>query len=117
MTGKTVLIGNNALVGSLDVLGFVGWFSHEDRKKNDSHGPNIDFEGMSPSCFITLNNLRGDVIGSSANRFSLFVGMFQLGGQSKITNLDTNVTIQEEITQFQVTMNDAIFVEILNSTK
>ena len=112
MAGKFVLVGQNPLVGGLDVLGLVRGLADEGGEADDAHGPDIDLEGMTALLLVAVNDLGSDVVGSAADGLALLVGAGQTGGQTKVSDLDVEVLVQEEIAQLEVAMDDVDAVHV-----
>lgn len=60
-----------------------------------------------------LQDLRCDIIGSSADSSSFLSGEAYFGSETKITHFDVHILIKEEISKFKISMNDFFMVEII----
>ena len=115
MTWKAVLVSNNSLIRCLDVLRFVRRFANQNGEENDSHRPNVYLERVTPGCLVALNDFWGNVIGCSTDGLSFFIGMLQFRGQSKVAYFNTEMTIQKQVAQLEITMDNTIVVKMQDS--
>ena len=67
---------------------------------------------MTSGCFVALNNFRSNVIGSAANSFPFLVWTLQFSSKTKVAYFDIDISIEKEVTKFEVPMNDTTFVEV-----
>ena len=64
---------------------------------------------------FTLKNLRGDVVRSTTDgSFALSIKL-EFGSKTKVTNLDLHLLVEEEITKLEISMDDPMRVEVLDS--
>ena len=57
-----------------------------------------------------------DVVRSSADcSFSLSVKL-QFSGETEITNLDLHLVVEEQVTELQISVNDTVAVQVLDSS-
>ena len=61
---------------------------------------------------IFLQNLRCNVVGSAANGFFAVSFIFYFGAQSKITDLGVHEFVDEYVSQFEISMNNSLFMYI-----
>ena len=64
---------------------------------------------------LTLEHLRSDIVGSTANGALPLTIELKLGGETKITDLDLHLVVEEEVAQLQISVDDAMTVEVLDS--
>ena len=64
---------------------------------------------------LALQNFGSDVVGSTANGSLPLSVKFELGGQTKVTNFDFHFVIQEQVTNFEISVNDSVRVKVLDS--
>lgn len=112
MAGKAVLVGNNTLVRGLHILRFIWWLPDQHGEENDSHRPNVYFERVPTGCLVTLDDFWGNIVGSSADCLTLFVWVLQLCCQSKVPYFNTEVAIQEQVSQLEITVDNAAIVKM-----
>lgn len=67
-----------------------------DLVHDDSDGPHINFIWVS----LSLQDLRGNIIRSTANRFLFLLIILQPSRQPKISQFDLHILIKEQISQF-----------------
>ena len=63
---------------------------------------------------LALKYLRCDVVGSTADgAFALSVEL-ELSGKTEVSDFDLHAVVQEEVAQLEVSVDDAVGVEILD---
>lgn len=62
---------------------------------------------------LSLQYFRSYVIRCAAYCFFLLSFVLQLGGQTEVAQLDLHVFVQEEVTEFEISMDDFVLVQIL----
>ena len=77
----------------------------------DSSGPHINFVRMAS---YTLYYLGRDVVWRPTHGSFLFLHKLQLGSKPKISNFNIHILIHEDIPHLEITMNDSIFVHVLD---
>mmetsp|Transcript_24372 Transcript_24372/g.70101 ORF Transcript_24372/g.70101 Transcript_24372/m.70101 type:complete len:311 (-) Transcript_24372:1790-2722(-) len=117
VAGKLVLVGQNALVGGLDVLGLVRGLADEGGEADDAHGPYVDLEGMPALLLVAVDDLRGDVVGGAADGLALLVGAGQAGGETKVSDLDVEVLVEEEVAELEVAVDDVDVVHVADGVE
>ena len=100
MIRETVVAGLDFFVSGLNFWGFKWWFSNQLGVNYDADGPDINLIRMS----FSLKDLRSNIVGSSANGLFLFLIVLESGCESKVTQLDLHIFIQEQVTELK-TMN------------
>ena len=100
----------NPLISGGSFIGLKRRKAHIKCVNNDSNAPDIDLEVIS----FALENFRGDVVGSPTNRAFKFPLEFELGCESEITNLDIEVLIDEDVSEFQISVDDVLGVQELD---
>lgn len=113
MTGKAVFVGQNALVGTLDVLGFVGRLAYEDGVQDDTHGPDINLEGVTSFGLVVLDDFGCDIVGCSTDGFPFLLSILQTRGQAQISNFDVEVLVQKQVTEFEITVDHILIMNVL----
>ena len=64
---------------------------------------------------LALQHFGRDVIRRSANG-ALFLSVeIEFGSQAKITQLDLHLVVEEQVAQFQITVDDAMRVQVFES--
>jgi hypothetical protein len=109
---ETVSAHFDLLVSRLDVRSLERRSADTEGINNDPDGPNIDLIGMSAAILL---NLWCNVIGSAANRVPFFGVELKLGRQSEITNFKFHFIRLEEISQFKISVNNSISVQIFDT--
>ena len=94
MLGEMVVVAPNAIVSCFYIVGVERRLSRQKCENNDADSPDIDFERVAP---LRLKQLRRQIVGRTTESFLGLPFMIELGSQTKITNLDLHLTIEEEI--------------------
>lgn len=63
---------------------------------------------------LALEHLGGDIVRSTANCSLSLAIELELGGKTEITDLNLHLVVKEEIAQLEISMNDAMTVEVLD---
>lgn len=64
---------------------------------------------------LALQNLRSNVVWRTADGPLPFSIKFELGRETEVTNFDFHFVIQEQVTDFEISVNDPVRVEVLHS--
>ena len=64
---------------------------------------------------LTFKHLRSDVVGSTANSSLALAIELKLRCETEVTYLDLHLIVEEQVTELEITMDDAMRVEILQS--
>ena len=84
--------------------------SNDQSVDDNSKRPDIDLVRV-PT--LSLKNLRGNIIRSTANRSLLLSVEIEFRCKTKITELYLHLVVQEEISKLKISMNDPMRVQIL----
>jgi hypothetical protein len=63
----------------------------------------------------TLQDLWGDVVGSTAHGFAAFGVEGEASSEAEVTDLDFQIFGEEEITEFEVPVDDLVVVDVLDT--
>lgn len=89
---------------------WLRYLPNKKRVNDNSKRPHINFIGMS---IFSFEDFRRNIIGRTTNGFLLFTFEFNLRGKAKITKLENHVITKEEVSEFEISMDDLIRVEVL----
>ena len=64
---------------------------------------------------LAFEHLRSDIVRSTADRALALSIELKLGSETEITDLDLHLVVEEEITELQVSVNNAMTVKVLDS--
>ncbi len=64
---------------------------------------------------LALEDLRGDIVGSTTNGTLALTVEFKFSCETEITNLDLHLVVKEEVTKLEISMDDAMTVQVLHS--
>lgn len=95
-------------IGGLDFGSFKGRFTDELGVNDDTDRPDVDLVRVP----LPFQNLRSDVVGSSADSFLFLFIVLQPRGQSEVPQFDLHVFVEEEVSQFEISMDDFVLVKI-----
>ena len=65
---------------------------------------------------LALEDLGGDIVGSTTNGTLALTIEFKFGCETEITNLDLHLVVKEEVTKLEISMDDAMTVQVLHSS-
>jgi hypothetical protein len=65
----------------------------------------------------TFKDLGRDVVGRAAHGLPPLSRMGQFGSQAKITDPNLQIISQQQVPQFQISMDDHLFLEILDGQR
>ena len=63
---------------------------------------------------LAFEDLRSDIVGSTANSALSLTVELELGGKTEITYFDFHLVVKEQVTEFQISMDNAMTVEVFN---
>ena len=63
---------------------------------------------------LSLEHLRGDIVGRTADRTLALTIELKLRRQTEVTNLNLHLVVKEEVTELEISMNDAMTVKVFN---
>ena len=64
---------------------------------------------------LSLEHFRGDIVGRTADRSLALTIELKLGCQTEITDLNLHLVVEEEVTELEISMNDAMTVKVFDS--
>ena len=108
---KIILAIFNFFVRHLYLIGLKRWSAKQARKADDSCWPDVHFVRMA---YWSLHNLWRDVIWSTAHGTFLLVCELKFGRKPKITHLDFHRIIQKNIAQLKISMDNSIWVHVVD---
>ena len=106
---ERILVHFDTSVSGFDIGGFKWRFSYDESVDDDSQRPDVDLVRVTGSA---LQNLGSDVVGRTANS-PLFLSIkIELCSKTEITEFDGHFVIKEEISQFQISVDDPVGVKV-----
>ena len=108
--GERVAVLPNSAVRGFDISGLKGWFSNDESVDDDTEGPDVNLVGVTALAF---KHFWRDIVGSTANRAFFLAIEVEFGGETEIAQLDLHLVVEEEIAEFEIAMDDAMRVQIL----
>jgi len=102
---------HDLLVQVLHVICFERHRSVQHREQNDSRAPQISFEA--PVAFVS-NDLGRDVGGRTALLVHGFVFLDGLA-DAEVSNLDVALTVEQDVVEFDVSVEDSLRVDVANT--
>ena len=112
MYRKLILALLDSLQSFIFIFRLERWLAKQHRKTDDSNGPEIHFIWVTER---TWHNLRCQVVESPTNTDFLLISELQFGGFAEITDFDLHGFVEEDVGEFQITMNDLILMHVINS--
>lgn len=109
---EVVRVHANALVGGLDVGGLEWRLTNNKRVNDDADGPDVHLVGVA---LLALEHLGRDVIWRTADGALALSIELQLGGETEISDLDLHLVVDEQVTELEISVNDAMRVHVLDS--
>ena len=82
-------------------------FSNNERVDYDAQRPNIHLVRVAALAF---EDLGGDIVRRTANRALLLTIKVKLRGKAKVAQFDLHLVVEEEVAEFEVTMDDPVRV-------
>ena len=82
-------------------------FSNNERVDDDAQRPNIHLVRVAALAF---EDLGGDIVRRTADRALLLAIKVKLRGKAEVTQLDLHLVVEEEVAEFEVTMDDSVRV-------
>ena len=109
---ESVGVHSNSLISRFDVRSLKGRLADNQRIDDDTDRPNVDFVRVTLFAFqhFGRNIVRGTADGTLALTIEL-----EFRGQTEITDFDLHFVVQEEVTELQISVDDAMTVEVLDS--
>lgn len=103
----------NLFVSLLYILGLERRSSVNESVHDDTETPYIHFVTMS----LGLEDFRGNVVGGSAYGPPFLPRESNFGGKPEITHFNVHVLAEEQVSQFEISVDDFSVVEVLQSFK
>jgi hypothetical protein len=100
--GEAELSLHNLFVGGVDGCGLEGGFADEHHVHDNSEAPYINFEGVAGGALLRFDfeDFGGDVVGGAANSTALLGFVFELGGESEVSEFEIEFLVEEEVAEF-----------------
>lgn len=108
--GEGIAVLLNPIVGSFNVRSLKWRLANDERVDDDAQRPDVHFVGVSR---FPLQHLRRNVVGCPANSALAFPVEVNLGCESEVADLDLHALVDEEVSEFQVAVNDSVGVQVL----
>lgn len=112
MIGERIIVLLNSTVRGFDVGRLERRLSYDQGVNDDAQRPDIDFIRVAR---LSFEHFRCDVVRRTADSSFLLTIEVELGGEAEIAELDLHFVVEEEVTQLQISMDDAMTVEVLDS--
>lgn len=110
MVWEVVSVHADALIGGLDVRRLEGGLANNKRVDDDANRPDIDLIGVA---LLAFEDFRSDIIWRAANSALALTVELELSGETKVTNFNFHLVIEEEVAELQVSVNHAMRVQVL----
>lgn len=108
---ETVTAGFDAIICQFDIAGFKWRLADEQSVGDHPDAPDINLVRMA---LLVVKDFWGNVVWSPTFSFLplAFIGHF--GCQSKIADLDLQLFGEEQVAQFEITVDDLLALDVLN---
>lgn len=110
MLREGVIVLLNAVVGGLHISGLKRRLANNQCVNDHAQRPDVNFVAVSAFSF---QHLGSDVVGRAANCSLPFSIEVDLGCEAEITDLDLHLVVDEEVAEFEVTVDDSVRVQVL----
>ena len=110
--GEVIRVHSNSLVRRLDIRGLKGRLANDQGVDYHTNRPDVDLVRVT---LFAFEDLRRDIVGSTANRALPLTIKLELGSETEIADLDLHLVVKEEVAQLQISVDDAMTVEVLDS--
>lgn len=101
-----ICIPLDSLIRFLYLSSLKWWPTDQHCIDDHAKRPQINLIGVA----LLLEDLRGDVVRSAADRVPLLALVLELGGEAEVAGLDDHVLAKEEVAQFDVSVYDHVLV-------
>ncbi len=108
---ESVLVGANTLIRSLHRGGLERGVAEHERVGDNADGPNVHLKRVAVTLVVVVENLWRDIVRGAADGLFALRRVLKAGGQTKVTKLDVQVCVEEEITKLQIAVDHVIRVE------
>lgn len=112
MLRERVIVLLDPTVRRLDVGCLERWLADDQCINDDSKRPNVNLIGVSVAA---LEHLGSNVVRRAANCPLFLTVEVEFSSQAEVTKLDLHLVIQEQVAQFQVSVDYAMRVQVLES--
>ena len=110
---EVICVHSDSLVGCLDVRCLEGGLTDNQSVDYDSDRPDVDLVRVT---LLALEHFWGDIVRSTADGTLALSIELELGGETKITDLNLHLVVKEEITEFEISMDDAMTMQVLDGS-
>ena len=111
MVWEIISVHANALVGGLNIRSFEGGLSDDECVDDYTDGPNVYLIGMT---LLAFKHFWCNVIGCSANGSLALTIELKFGSQTEVTNLYFHFVVQEQVSELEVSVDNAMSVQVLH---
>lgn len=112
MVREGVLVAFDAAVCGLHVSSFERRFTNDQSINDDAQRPDVYLVGVADAA---LQHLGSDVVGRTADRALLLALEIEFGCKTEVAELYLHFVVNEKITKLDVTMDDSVLVQELQS--
>lgn len=98
------------LIGHFDLWSLKGRLSYQDCIKHNTQRPNVNLVRVSD---LVSQHLWSEVVWCPAHCMTFFSVKLEFCSQTEVSEFYFQILVKKKITQFEVSVDDFIFVEIL----
>ena len=110
---EVIRVHSDSLVGRLDVRGLEGGLANNQSVDNDSDRPDVDFVRVT---LLALKHFWCNIVGCTTDGTLALTVELKLSGKTEIANFNLHLVVKEEITKFEISMDDAMTMKVLDSS-
>lgn len=99
------------LINSFDLFSLEGRASDDQGVQDDTHRPSINLEAMAIGSI--KQHFRCDIVRGTTNSFFPLARALNEGSEPKVTDFDVHIYIEEQVSQFEITMDDLVRVHVM----
>lgn len=111
MVRKLIVVLSDSSVGGLNVISFEGRLSDNEGVDDDSERPDVDFVRVT---LLSFQYFRSDIVRGTTDSSLPLTIKFKFGSKTKISEFDLHLVIKEQVSEFEISMDDPVGVEILH---
>lgn len=103
--------GSCLLINGLDLLSLEWRATNDKGVQNYANGPSVHFETVTV-CGVK-EYLRCNIVRGATNGLLAFTRILDQGSKAEIPDLDVHTSIQKQVSEFEVTVNDLVGMHIM----
>lgn len=110
MVWEGILVSLDSSVGGLDISRLERRLADYQRVQDYAEGPDVDFVRVAGPAF---EDFRCDIIWRTTNGPLLLSIKIELGGETKVSQFDLHLIVEEQVAELQISVDHAMGVQVL----